>query len=88
MSQKRRPPMTDDEIYQRFIEYVSSAVYEFTESEHKMPMITSFIKPEEAQFLTGFEDIANCILFLCSDKANYINGTSIEIDGGLSKAPI
>lgn len=29
------------------------------------------------------DDIANCILFLCSDKATYINGASIVIDGGL-----
>jgi len=29
------------------------------------------------------EDIANCILFLASEKATYINGASILIDGGL-----
>lgn len=46
--------MTDDEIYQKFIEYMSNPVFGFTESEHKMPMITSFITPEEAEFLTGF----------------------------------
>ncbi len=32
------------------------------------------------------EDIANCVLFLCSDKATYINGASIVIDGGLMQA--
>lgn len=31
------------------------------------------------------EDIANCILFLCSEKATYINGASIVIDGGLHR---
>lgn len=29
------------------------------------------------------EDIANCILFLSSDKATYINGAAIDITGGL-----
>ena len=46
--------MTDEDIYQKFIEYMDNPVWEFTESEHKMPMITSFLTPEEAEFLTGF----------------------------------
>ncbi|MBT7052315.1 MAG: hypothetical protein HN978_21985, partial [Desulfobacula sp.] len=46
--------MTDQEIYQKFIEYMNHPVWEFTESQHKMPMITSLITPEEAEFLTGF----------------------------------
>jgi len=29
------------------------------------------------------EEIANTILFLCSDKASFITGTSLPIDGGL-----
>lgn len=29
------------------------------------------------------EDIAECVLFLCSDQAKYINGISIVIDGGM-----
>jgi len=45
--------MTDQEIYQKFIEYMENPFWKFTESEHKMPMITSFISPEEAEFLTG-----------------------------------
>lgn len=32
------------------------------------------------------EDIANAILFLCSDKATYINGSTIIVDGGMSAA--
>ncbi len=32
------------------------------------------------------DDIANCVLFLCSDKATYINGASIVIDGGHMQA--
>ena len=27
------------------------------------------------------EEIADLVLFLCSDKANHINGTAIPIDG-------
>jgi Na+-translocating ferredoxin:NAD+ oxidoreductase subunit B len=46
--------MSDEEIYQKFIEYMNNPVWKFTESVHKMPMITSFISPEEAEFLTGF----------------------------------
>ncbi len=46
--------MTDQEIYQKFIDYMNNPVFEFTESEHMMPMITSFITPEEAEFMTGF----------------------------------
>lgn len=45
---------TESEIYEEFISYMNNPVWEFTESEHKMPMITSFITPAEAAFLTGF----------------------------------
>ena len=30
------------------------------------------------------EEVANLVLFLCSDKASLINGSSISIDGGES----
>jgi len=46
--------MTDQEIYQKFIEYMGNPIFNFRDSEHLMPMITSFITPEEAAFLTGF----------------------------------
>lgn len=29
------------------------------------------------------EDVANCVAFLCSEKARYITGQSIAVDGGL-----
>lgn len=29
------------------------------------------------------EDVANCVAFLCSDRAGYITGQSIAVDGGL-----
>jgi len=58
--------MTDQEIYQKFIEYMNNPVFEFTESEHKMPMITSYITPEEAEFLTGFP-MSNTSLYEIAD---------------------
>lgn len=46
--------MTDEKIYQKFIEWVDNPILEVTESEWLMPMIKSRITPEEAEFLTGF----------------------------------
>jgi len=34
------------------------------------------------------EDIAHMVLFLCSDKAGFITGENIKIDGGMSKLMI
>ncbi|MBW2632841.1 MAG: 4Fe-4S binding protein [Deltaproteobacteria bacterium] len=46
--------MSDQEVYRKFIEYMNNPVWEFTESEHLLPMLQSFISPEEAEFLIGF----------------------------------
>jgi len=46
--------MTEQEIYEKFIKWLDNPMMELTESEVMMPMITSFITPEEAEFLTGF----------------------------------
>ena len=46
--------MTEQEIYEKFIKWMDNPMMELTESESMMPMITSWITPEEAEFLTGF----------------------------------
>ena len=46
--------MTDQEIYQKFVEWLDNPIFGFTESDAKMPMITAYVTPEEAEFLTGF----------------------------------
>ena len=33
---------------------------------------------------SGPDDAAGAVLFLCSDKATYITGTSVAVDGGNS----
>jgi NAD(P)-dependent dehydrogenase (short-subunit alcohol dehydrogenase family) len=30
------------------------------------------------------EDVAEAVLFLCSDKASYITGATLQVDGGMS----
>jgi 3-oxoacyl-[acyl-carrier protein] reductase len=46
---------------------------EYVKSEKKRIYLKRFAEPEE---------IANLILFLASDEASYINGTTVTIDGG------
>ncbi len=53
---------------------------------------TVYEGPDAAQQLVGrvgnTMDIANMILFLCSDKAGFISGENICIDGGMTKQMI
>jgi 3-oxoacyl-[acyl-carrier protein] reductase len=37
-------------------------------------------------FLGDADDVANLAVFLASDKARYITGTTIQVDGGSTTA--
>ena len=57
------------------------------QGEENLPAIVELIASRVPFGWVGkAEDTANCVLFLCSDKATYINGASIEIDGGQMQA--
>ena len=45
--------MSDEEIYQAFIEWLGKTWWELTESEYMMPLIKANYTPEEAELLTG-----------------------------------
>ena len=58
--------MNEKDIYQKLVEYLENPLSELPESEFKMPMFTSRITPEEAEFIIGLpwratslEDIAD-----------------------------
>jgi len=46
--------MADQEIYQKFIEWLGETWWRLTDSEMRLPMIASYLTPEEAAFLSGF----------------------------------
>ncbi|MBI5580986.1 MAG: 4Fe-4S binding protein [Deltaproteobacteria bacterium] len=46
--------MSEKEIYSRFIDWLDKAWWRLPPSEHRLPSITAFFKPEEAELLTGF----------------------------------
>ncbi|QPJ58579.1 SDR family oxidoreductase [Candidatus Pinguicoccus supinus] len=75
------------EVSQRNIT-INSILPGFIETE-----MTKFINESTIKLIKNFipsrkfglpEDIAYSIKFLCSESANYINGHSLVIDGGLS----
>ncbi len=46
--------MADQEIYQEFIDWLGETWWRLTDSEARLPMIASYVTPEEAAFLSGF----------------------------------
>ena len=46
--------MTDQEIYEKWIDHMTNGGMRFKENSEMMRMITSWISPEEAAFTTGF----------------------------------
>ena len=52
------------------------------DDEQKMQLFASVKKRIPLARIGTPEDIANCVIFLCSEKASYINGASITVDGG------
>ena len=45
--------MSEEEIYEEFIQWLRKAPLKVPESEHLRPLISSYYTPEEAEFLTG-----------------------------------
>ena len=60
--------------------------------QHDDNYVPNYSKEDETQHPSGRignpYDIANMVIFLCSDKATFINGQDIIIDGGMSKQMI
>ena len=48
-----------------------------------MAAMLANLEPVKRMGLPG--DIANSVAFLASDEASYINGTSLLVDGGMSR---
>jgi len=44
--------------------------------------------PQPLDRIASSEEIANSLLFLCSDESSYIVGTELHCDGGQTVAPM
>ena len=64
--------------------FINTAIFKAIgiDDEQKINILKSATKRIPCGRIGTPEDIANCVTFLCSDKASYINGASIVIDGG------
>jgi len=75
------PGFVATERFDHFIEQQARAHH-----QNKYDLQTSIIQTIPARRLGRPDEIANLIVFLASDKAGYITGTSISVDGGVSKS--
>jgi hypothetical protein len=60
--------MSDEKIYEQFIDWVDHTWWQLTESEHLMPLIKTNYTPEEAELLTGMSFSAKTIEELATLK--------------------
>jgi len=74
------PTLTD-----RMKELISKTVQETGKSEKEVTK--SWIEPIPLGRLGKPEELANLVVFLASEKASYITGTVIQVDGGFVKSP-
>ncbi len=74
------PTLTD-----RMKELISKASQETGKSEKEVTK--SWIEPIPLGRLGKPEELANLVVFLASEKASYITGTVIQVDGGFVKSP-
>ena len=70
--------MTDQEIYERWTEHMTNGRMKFTDNEHVMRMITSFISPEEAAFTTGFPLTDKTIEEIAEEKGVDLGALALE----------
>ncbi len=65
--------------------YVSGSGWDVVNSEHPEEL-AKYLESLPMGRMGNPKEIANLVTFLCSDKASYINGSCVAIDGGESKS--
>ena len=85
----------DSEVWENMDEGTLTAAKAMLDDMHKAkidPACTVYEGPDALQQPAGRVgnpmDIANMVMFLCSDKAGFITGENICIDGGMTKLMI
>ena len=65
-------------VQREVFDYLDSPIIKVNSADVPMPY-SSFL---ENIYLPQTEDIVNAVIFLTSPNSSYINGTSLDIDGG------